>query len=101
MNWKKIVDKVPAWLMNKYLITCAVFAIILVCCGEQSLIERTRRMRRIHALEEELDNNNRNIERYRTDMEALQADPANIERFAREHYYMHADDEDVYLIEEE
>lgn len=101
MDWKKITGKVPRWLLNKYVLTCAFFAVILVCCGEQSLIERTRRARRIRALEQELDNYNARIGRYRQDMETLQSTPENIERFAREHYYMHADNEDVYLIEEE
>lgn len=101
MDWRKFIDKIPRWLLNKYVITCVFFAVILVCCGEQSLCERSKRARRIRVLEQELDSYNARIERYRKDMEELRNSQENIERFAREHYYMHADNEDVYLIEEE
>jgi len=100
MNWKNLWNNVRKWLLNKYVLTCVVFALILTFCGEQSLINRARRSVQIRELKREKEECKRQSEQYRHDIDLLENNTDSLERFAREHYFMHADGEDVYLIEE-
>ncbi|MBR1929260.1 MAG: septum formation initiator family protein [Paludibacteraceae bacterium] len=98
-DWKKIWSFSRKYVLNKYILTCVVFAVILTFCGEQSLVVRTRQARQIRALQHELEESRKQIEQYKKDLKELQSSTENIERFARENYYMHADNEDVYIVE--
>ncbi len=88
------------YLLNKYALTCFVFAVVFTFCGEHSIIKRIERASQIRAMERELENYERESEQYRKDIQAIQGKPDEIERFARERYYMHADNEEVFVIEE-
>lgn len=101
MDFKTLLTKSKHYLLNKYAITCIVAAVILVCCGEQSLINRIQRDRQISKLQKELSGYQKKIDYYKDAIQTLEESPENRERFAREQYYMHADNEDVYLIEED
>ncbi len=100
MSWKKIWESLRKWLLNKYVLTCIVFAVVLTFCGEQSLINRARMSMQIRELKKEKQESIDQSEQYRHDIEMLETNKDSLERFAREHYYMHADGEDVYLINE-
>ncbi len=52
-------------------------------------------------MEEELTKYQERIDYYNKSIQHLEESPENRERFAREEYRMHADNEDVYLIEED
>ncbi len=99
--WLKVYAYAKRYLLNKYVLTCAVFAVVLTFCGEHSLIKRIERAAQIRAMEREVENYNAESEQYRKDIQAIQGKPEEIERFARERYYMHADNEEVYVIEED
>lgn len=88
------------YLINKYVVTLTVFAVILTFCGEQSLLNRMRRAREIAQKEAELKEYNENIEAANSQIKHLNQSTENLERFAREKYHMHAEGEDVYLIDE-
>ena len=98
-DWKRVGQWLGKYVLNKYLLTCLAFGLILTFCGEQSLIVRARQDRQIRALQRELDESKRQIEQYKSDIKELKSSTENIERYARENYYMHADDEDVYIVE--
>ena len=89
-QWKKF---------GKYGITIAVFAVVMIFFGDQSLINYVKRAREIHHLEEQRDTYREGIQKARHDLEVLQ-NTDSLERFAREQYYMHTENEDVYLVEE-
>ncbi|MBQ9705942.1 MAG: septum formation initiator family protein [Paludibacteraceae bacterium] len=99
-DWNLVWLNLRKYLLNKYVLVCLLFAFVLAFCGEQSLVNRIARARRIAAMEKELDAYRSETERYQRDLDNLENSPDNLERFAREHYYMHAPDEDVYLIDE-
>lgn len=96
---KVIFKKIGKVLVNKYVLTVLVFVVIW-CIGDKGIPARIHRARQIRELQEELESYQQKIDRYEQDLEVLQSGPQSIERFAREKYYMHADDEDVFLIEE-
>ncbi len=100
MDWKRIWIKSRKWLLNKYILTCVVFAVSLTFCGEQSLVNRAKRAHQIGNLKQEKEECLKQSEQYRHDIQMLEQNTDSLERFAREHYYMHADGERVYLIEE-
>ncbi len=100
INHDNISTFLKKWILNKYVLTCLVFAVIMVFFGEQSLVNRVRRAAQISALEKERDAIKGQSEKYKHDIELLNQNTDSLERFAREHYYMHTDNETVYLIEE-
>ena len=89
-RWKKY---------GKYVLAIAVFAVVMVFFGDQSMINYVKRAREIHHLEEQRDSYREEIQKARHDLDVLQ-NTDSLERFAREQYYMHTEKEDVYLVEE-
>ena len=98
-NKNETKSKLPKWLINKYVIALSLFAVVYLFVGNQSLINRIKYAYEIREKKSELREYKEKIYKTRNDIEALQ-DPAALERYAREHYYMRADNEDVYIIKE-
>ncbi len=101
MNPKDFIRKNKKYLLNKYIITCLIAVLVLVCCGEQSLIQQAKRNRQIKQLQSELNKYNDRVDYYNDAIQNLEHSPENRERFAREQYFMHAGNEDIYLIDED
>ncbi len=89
------------YVLNKYVITGVVFAVMLTFCGENSVVQRRQRNKQIRAMESELQNSHRAAEQRKQDLQSISSDREALERFARETYYMHADNEQVFIINEE
>ena len=87
------------WI-NKYTITLAIFAIIIVFVDDNSLIDRYKAYREKRELQKEKAQYEENIKKDREFLEAIQSDPMALEKFAREEYKMKSEDEDVYIIKE-
>ena len=83
---------------GKYVVTILIFMVVMVFFGDQSLINYVRRSREIRHLEEQRDSYREGIKRAEKGLQVLQ-NTDSLERYAREHYYMHAENEDVYLLE--
>lgn len=85
----------------KYLIV-AGFALVLVgLLDENSFIERHKQQRQIAELKAEIDKYIKIHKRDSAMLQDLAKDPKNIERIARERYFMKADDEDIFVLENE
>ena len=98
--WKERFLKWRKYLFNKYLLAIMVFAVVFVFVGNQSLITRIRYAYEIREKKAELREYEMKIESTRNDIQSLQ-DIEQLERYAREHYLMHAEGEDLYIIEED
>ena len=98
--WKERFFKWRKYLFNKYLLAIIVFAVVFVFDGNQSLITRIRYAYEIREKKAELREYEMKIESTRNDIQSLQ-DIEQLERYAREHYLMHAEGEDLYIIEED
>ena len=105
-NWTRIsmsfsefwnVIKIRKW--GKYVITILVFLTVFLFIGEQSLIQTIRRSREIRHLEEQRDMYREGTEKAQREIQTLHH-PDSLEKYAREHYYMHRENEDIYLVEE-
>lgn len=85
---------------HKYLITIAVFMIIIVFLDENNLIKRFHHKREINTLKTEIEQYRK---QYNEDTEKLNNildKPEELEKIAREKYLMKKPNEDIFIIEE-
>ena len=101
ITWTDIWTYTRKYLLNKYVIVLAFFAVVLTFCGEQSIVNRLRYARTIADKEEELETYQKNIQETNAEIQRLNESIENLEQFAREQYYMHAENEDVFIIKED
>ena len=87
------------WI-NKYTITLAIFAVIIIVVDDNSLVDRYKAYREKRELQKEKAQYEENIKKDKEFLEAIQSDPMALEKFAREEYKMKSEDEDVYIIKE-
>lgn len=99
INWSQVWQEIRDFLKNKYIIASLIFAIVLLFVGQQSIIRDIRRAHQIREAESELAKIERDTKTATNDMEVLSITDS-LERFARENHYMHADNEDVYVVKE-
>lgn len=100
IDWKNIWKKMRKYVLNKYVLTILIFAIMFIFFGDQSLIAKARRSVQIRDLKEQISDYEKRIEETNKKIEELESSPENLERYARERYGMHADNEDVFIVEE-
>lgn len=97
---KRLLDRIPDWLKNKYLLTAVAFGIVMLFLDRNDLFTQMDRTRELRNLEKSKEFYRTETEKQRKELEALKNDPAALERFAREKYLMKRDDEDLFLIPE-
>lgn len=84
---------------GKYLITILVFLIVYLFVGDQSLIRFSHRRQQIKHIEKQTQTYRRETQKAERTIQMLNSKDS-LERYARELYYMHNDNEDVYIVEE-
>lgn len=100
MEKKTFFEKARKVLINKYAIAIYVFAVIMIFVGEHSIIQFVKRSKQIAEVESQIEKTNQQIDQAQREMMMLD-NTDSLERFARERYMMHADNEDVYIVETE
>ena len=85
---------------GKYLIVILVFLIVYLFVGDQSLVQFSRRKTEIKKLEQQTRSYRRETENARHVIQILN-NKDSLERYAREQYFMHTDNEDIYIIEQD
>lgn len=94
----KFIDKVPAQLRNKYILTLIVFVVWLVLLDSNNLISRFREIKNLKKLKFEKEYYTKRIEADQRKLKELRTDNKNLEKFAREQYKMKKPDEDLYIV---
>lgn len=95
----KLLQQIPAWLRNKYLLTGLVFGVWLCFFDEQDIITtHFKHNRELHKLEKSRDLYLSQIEETKKELGQLKSDPATLEKYAREKYWMKRDNEELYII---
>lgn len=100
INIKEALAKFRNYLPNKYILTIVIFAVILIFVGNHSLISRLKMAHSERVKKEQLREYQDKIAETEAQIRSLDQ-PGALEKYAREEYLMHADNEDVYLINEE
>ncbi|RYY29983.1 MAG: septum formation initiator family protein [Chitinophagaceae bacterium] len=94
----KIIDQLPPWLKNKYIITACLFGIWLLFFDDRDVVSQLRHSRELTRLEESRDYYVEEIRRTAAELDKLKSDPATLEKYAREKYRMKKDEEDLFII---
>lgn len=98
-DWATFWLRVRNALINKYILTLLIFGALIGFLGEHSLMSYTKRRNELRHVEKQHEAYQENLKQTQAQIDMLQSTDS-LERFAREHYYMHAGNEDVYLIDE-
>lgn len=85
----------------KYLVALAIFAIAITFFGESSLINRMSQKKEIDKLSTEIEEQQKKFKHDKETLNSLKNDPEALKRVARERYYMKAENEDIFVIEDE
>ena len=92
-----IVKKLPKPLRNKYFLSIAVFASVLILFDKHDLVTQWKLRGSVKRLEHDKAYYEQRIEQAKLDQENINN---NKEQFAREKYHMHKSNEDVFIIQE-
>jgi cell division protein DivIC len=96
----RILTHIPAWLKNKYLISFAAFAAILLFFDKNDLFTQSARHKELKDLQESKQYYSIRIAAESKELEQLKSNPATLEKYAREKYLMKRDNEDLFIIPE-
>jgi cell division protein DivIC len=92
------IDKLPAFLRNKYIITILIFFVWLILLDSNNLVARYKDMRELRRLRSDKEYYLKKIETDQKKLRELKTDNHNLEKFAREQYKMKSPDEDLYIV---
>lgn len=96
-----ILNKIPAWIRNRYTITTLIFLIWLAFFDRNDLYSQYTYRQQLKNLEVDRDYYRAEIEKNKSYMKELMSDPEHLEKYARERYLMKRDNEDIFLIVED
>ena len=83
---------------HKYALFFVLFLLVIIFCGEYTIIAKFSGVNRIERLEDEILRNENQYKRDSVRIQKLKGNPEGIKNIARERYYMKAENEDVYII---
>lgn len=92
--------KIIRLLFNKYTITAAGFAVLMLFFDQNDYASVKEQNRELKEVKENIAHLNAEIAKYDADYDALMRNPQELERYAREKFRMKRDTEDLYVIEQ-
>lgn len=84
----------------KYLMVAGIALVLIGLLDENSFVQRHKQQRQIAELKAEIDKYMTIYKRDSALLENLEKDPEIIKKIARERYFMKADDEDIFVLDE-
>ncbi len=96
----KLLNHIPSWLKNKYLIAVGAFCVFMLFFDKNDLFTQVARRTELHNLQSSKTYYTKENNDLRTESENLKNDPRSIEKLAREKYMMKKDNEELFLISE-
>ena len=94
----ELIDKIPNYLKNKYLIAIVLFIVWITFFDNFNLIKQSKIKNNIKQLEENKKFYIQEITKDSSEYYDLLNDAEKREKFAREKFLMKKEDEDVYII---
>lgn len=94
----RYINKIPAWLRNKYILTIILFLIWLMLFDANNLFDRIRDLRLYKGLQNDKEYYTDRIEEDNRKLMEIRSGNKSLEKFAREQYRMKKPDEDIYII---
>ena len=103
----KIIEKIKKYSLLvwksqvlKYVVVCIAGVLIVGFLDENSLWSHMKNRQRIDELKDEKARYNAVYQRDLAKIRELDRNPKAMERIAREHYFMKADDEDIFVLKD-
>jgi cell division protein DivIC len=97
----KLLQRIPSWMKNKYLLTAVGFVVWMFFFDERDLITtHIKEPQELKKLQQSEKYYQDEISATKTELEQLKSNPSTIEKYAREKYLMKRDNEDLFLIRE-
>ena len=96
----KLLNHIPAWLKNKYLLTSVGFVVWLLFFDDRDLLTNMNHHRELRALERSREHFISENKATSQELEQLKNDAATLEKYAREKYRMKKDNEDLFVLPE-
>ena len=96
---RQLVDRIPSWLKNKYVLTTLFFAVWVLFIDDRDFITtHFRHVKELHKLEARKLYFEDQILTVRKELDQLKSNPATLEKYAREKYLMKRDNEDLFVV---
>ena len=96
----KLLQNIPSWLKNKYLLTALVFGVWLTFFDDRDIVTTHKHRNELQQLQESRDYYLQQIQLTQKELDQLKNDPVLLEKYAREHYRMKKDNEDLFIVQE-
>lgn len=94
-----LINKLPAWLKNKYLLSAVVFVTWMLFFDRNDITLQYKRLHELEQLQLSEKNINKQISETRAELKMLKTNPATLEKYAREKYMMKKDNEDLFIVD--
>lgn len=95
-----LLTHIPGFLKSKYLISFAVFCIVVLFLDKNDFFTQYERRKELRELQQSKKHYTAEIAAERKELQALETNPAAVEKVAREKHLMKRDDEELFLISE-
>jgi cell division protein FtsB len=95
---KKLYNKIPRFLKNKFLITGIVFLVFIIFLDRNNLISQYKMKKELNGLKKELKYLRDQTAADSARLSRLINDSLQLEKLGREKYLMKRDSEDIYLV---
>jgi len=94
----KLLNYIPSWLKNKYLLTGAGFLVVMFFFDSKDIPSAFERRSKLNDLQQSERHLNGQIANARLELDLLKTNAQTIEKYAREKYLMKKDNEDLFII---
>jgi cell division protein DivIC len=96
----KLIERIPSWLKNKYVLTLIGFAIWMLFFDDRDFFTTYFKQRsELNALVQSKQYYEKQIATTQKELDQLKINAATIEKYAREKYLMKRDNEDLFVVE--
>ena len=98
----KVLQRIPAWLRNKYVLTLIGFTIWMLFVDDRDFyVTYFKQRNELNALMISKQYYEQQISTTREELGQLKVNAATIEKYAREKYRMKRDNEDLFVVEQD
>ena len=94
----KLLDLLPEWSKNKYLLASLLFAVWITFFDDRDLITIVRHQQELRQLNKSKNHYSELILQTKQELNQLKEDPNMLEKYAREKYRMKKKNEDLFIV---
>ncbi len=93
-----MLDRIPPYLKNKFVITILIFFVWMLIFDRNNIINQIKLVSLKHSMIGQKQFLHNEIVKDSTSLHLLSTDTSDIEKYAREKFYMKKDNEDIFIV---